>query len=273
MNQFIIEPAFDANGNAVERVRILDTEDFRPSLIFNCGQCFRFNEIAEGLWRGIAFGKTLRVSGDAIICARGEYESCWRAYLDMDTDYAAIRNEISISAFMREALDFGRGIRILRQDFWETLCSFIISQQNNIPRIKGIIRRLCGGDDRAFPEAGQIAAMSEPELRELGMGYRAPYVLSAAKAYDSGYISADCSREDLMRLPGVGAKVANCVMLYGQRRIDAFPVDVWMDRALTRYFPPGFDHEAEFGQYAGVAQQYIFHYIRHVDKKAKVAGA
>ena len=247
----------------------IDDEDFVPSLIFSCGQCFRFNEVSPGVWQGVAFGKTLRISGTAIERPKEEYEGLWRNFLDMDTDYAAIRKAVSVNPFMEAAAEYGKGIRILRQDFWEALCSFIISQQNNIPRIKKIIRDLCGGDDRPFPDARDVAAMSEADLRELGMGYRAPYILGAAARCASGSLRADCSREDLLKLHGVGEKVANCVMLYGQRRGGAFPVDVWMNRALSRYFPPGFDHRDAFGEYAGVAQQYIYHYIRHLDDKSK----
>ncbi|MDR1736578.1 MAG: DNA-3-methyladenine glycosylase [Oscillospiraceae bacterium] len=255
--------------------KISDTTDFSPPLIFTCGQCFRFDEVSDGVWRGAAFGRVLTVSAAAIDCTAGDYENVWRVFFDMDTDYAAIRKAVSINAFMSEAAEFGRGIRILRQDFWETLCSFIISQQNNIPRIKGIIRRLCAAYGNpledgysAFPTAEALAALDEGALRELGLGYRAPYVLSAARAFARGGVD----RENLTALHGVGAKVANCVMLYGLHRMDVFPVDTWMRRGMGKYFPKNFDPR-EFGAYAGAAQQYIFHYVRYLHGKTGVTNA
>ncbi len=272
------------------------SEDFSPPLIFGCGQCFRFDPVPPNdpddlddpndpdtpeAWRGVAFGKQLTVfsapQGALLDCAAEEAD-CWHAFFDMDRDYAAVRQAVAIDDFMAAAAAFGRGIRILHQDFWEALCSFILSQCNNIPRIKRLIASLCaaygapiGRDAFAFPGAAVVARLSEAELRALGVGYRAPYVLAAARAVAEGRLHADTLRalpgdeakRTLMRVEGVGEKVADCVLLYGLHRLDAFPVDTWMRRALAEYFPANFD-PAVFGAHAGIAQQYIFHYVRHL---------
>jgi N-glycosylase/DNA lyase len=180
---------------------------------------------------------------------------------------------------MKKATEFGKGIRILRQDNWEALCSFIISQCNNIPRIKGIIDILCRefGDKIifeekeyfAFPPAERLAVLNVNALAPLRCGYRAEYIISAAKDIMSGEINLkDISllgekeaREGLKKLKGVGDKVADCAALFGFNKLDSFPVDVWMKKALKKYFSPGFDPKT-FSPYAGIAQQYIFHYAR-----------
>ena len=256
---------------------VLITDDFSPALTFNCGQCFRFSE-RGGAWEGVAFGQTLtaRETPDGVLlgCSQDSFHNIWRGYLDLGRDYAAARGRIGVNAFMREAADFGRGIRILRQDFWEALCSFIISQNNNIPRIRGVIERLCAycGSEadgpHPFPDAEVVSRLSVDELRGLGAGYRAEYIVGAARAVSDGELSAamlnalsvEDAREALTRVRGVGVKVADCVLLYGLGRMDAFPQDVWMKRAMAAYFPNGLPEAAE--AYAGIAQQYIFHYAR-----------
>ena len=261
---------------------IEDTEDFSPPLIFECGQAFRFVPVSDTAYKGAAFGKILTVEktpgGVLLDCTDGEFEEIWKNYFDMGLDYAAIRRKVAVNEFMAEAAEFGRGIRILRQDFWEALCSFIISQCNNIPRIRGIIARLCALcgerlDDGfyAFPSAETVAGLSVRDLRDIGSGYRAEYILSAARAVAGGGITAvklsgmsfDEAKRTLLTINGVGNKVADCVLLYGLHMLGAFPVDVWMKRALEKYFPKDFDHSV-FGEYAGIAQQYIFHYTRYL---------
>lgn len=254
--------------------------------MFECGQCFRFTQISDGVYRGAAFGKALTLEntpkGVLLDCSPEDYDALWRGYFGLELDYAAIRERINVTTFMSEAIEFGRGIRILRQDFWEALCSFIVSQCNNIPRIRGIIGRLCEryGEPiahgvNAFPSAQTVAELSVEELRALGAGYRAEYIQNAARAVANGVISGDSLSEmpfdeakaALLGIHGVGGKVANCVLLYGLYKLDAFPVDVWMKRALDNYFPKGFDHRV-FGEYAGIAQQYIFHYTRYLCRES-----
>ena len=266
---------------------IADTEDFSPALMFECGQCFRFTQTGDGVYRGVAFGKALTLTdtpeGVLLDCTDGEFDGVWYEYFDLGQDYKRVRAALGADGFMAAAAEFGRGIRILRQDFWEALCSFIISQCNNIPRIRGIVERLCaaygesiGGGLNAFPSAETVAGLTEDELRGLGAGYRAGYIISAARAVADGVLTAerlnsmpfDDAKRVLTGINGVGEKVAHCALLYGLHRLDAFPVDVWMRRALDANFPPGFD-PAAFGEYAGIAQQYIFHYTRAMGRTHK----
>jgi len=260
---------------------ITNTMDFSPGLMFGCGQCFRFTQVGDGVYRGVAFGRVLTLEdtpeGVALDCTQEDFDSVWHHYFDLGLDYGRVREKVDIGGFMADAIEFGRGIRILKQDFWEALCSFIISQCNNIPRIRGVIERMCAAYGEpiekyglnTFPTPQVIAGLSVDDLRKLGTGYRAEYILSAARAVTGGELTAEKlskipfndAKKELMTIHGIGDKVANCVLLYGLYRLDAFPVDVWMKRALERYFPPKFDPSV-FGEYAGIAQQYVFHYVR-----------
>lgn len=265
---------------------VLPARDFDPALIFDCGQCFRFTPDERGVWSGVAFGRELSVErrGDEVSIRTDEetFESVWRRYFDLERDYAAARERISRDDFTREAAAFGAGIRILGQDFWEALCSFIISQCNNITRIRGIVERLCElfGDElpggrHAFPSAERIASLEPDDLAPLRSGYRAPYIIAAARDVAEGRITAEellpmtteQAIKRLCELEGVGRKVASCVLLFGAGKRDAFPVDVWMKRALAEHYPPDFDPVSAFGEDAGLAQQYIFHYTRHLAEK------
>ncbi len=252
--------------------------ELSPYKTFECGQCFRWNDDGSGAYVGVASGRAARVyaaDGAARIeCADGDLDF-WRVYLDMDTDYAAARESVMIGDYLTECAEYGAGIRILRQDKWEALCSFIISQCNNIPRIKGIVEKLCAlfgeafntpwGVRYSFPSASRVALLEEPELAPLRAGYRAAYIIGAARAVASGvvdleYAASLCgneARKYLKGLNGVGDKVANCAVLFGLHRMDAFPVDVWIKRALKEHMPAGFD-PASLGEYAGLAQQYMF---------------
>ena len=262
---------------------ILAADDFEPSLVFDCGQCFRWEENGRA-WRGVAMGyaTTVERQGNEISvdCSEEDFQETWLNYFDLSYDYATARERISTDPFTAAAAEYGRGIRILRQDFWEALCSFIISQCNNISRITGIISRLCemygapfeykGKTFYAFPSAERLAAVSSDDLAPLRAGYRAKYIVDAARDVAKGRISAEeirpLSTKDaiarLCELNGVGVKVASCTLLFGCGKRDAFPIDVWMKRALNEHYQKGFDGSA-FGMDAGVAQQYIFHYIRN----------
>jgi len=285
-----------------ERTIILkDQTDFDPELIFNCGQTFRFDRLPDGRWLGVAKGRVLTVAmhnGDVQLDISNmrdvmrDFDEIWRGYFDLDRDYKAIRTEISKDPFTAAAAAYGTGIRILRQDAWETLCSFILSQCNHITRIKGIISRLCAlfgapiphGNCvyHDFPTPERLARLEPEALAPIRAGYRADYIISAARALDSGRLDlsaiAKLPTEELIRalcrLSGVGNKVASCAALFGFGRLDAFPVDVWIRRALDRYYG-GMLEPGYFGEYAGVAQQYIFHYIRASQTKAggKAAAA
>ena len=264
-------------------IELAEIEDFSPDLIFECGQCFRWDMSPDGSYIGVAKGKAARVrakNGSVFISGTIEdFNQLWRDYFDIDRDYSKIRKQVAIDDFMRHATDFGSGIRILKQDYWEALCSFIISQCNNIKRIKGIISRFCelygspidfdGRVMYTFPDAETVAALEPDDLAPIRSGYRAPYIISAARRIASGQANLDyiASLEEtellreLKNFDGVGNKVANCVMLFGFHRLDSFPIDVWIKRTVGEIYGNGFDPSV-FGQYAGVAQQYMFHYAR-----------
>ena len=246
---------------------------------FECGQCFRWDADKCGVYKGVSCGKALMLweENGKVICSAHDVDiPFWRNYFDLDTDYSEKSLSFTEPPYLKVCAEFGAGIRILRQEPWEALCSFIISQCNNIPRIKKIIATLCGefGSELAyglnsFPTANQLAVLSERDLAPLRCGYRAAYILNAARAVSDGVLDFDALREmapeeafaEIKKIYGVGDKVANCFMLFGLHRMDRFPIDVWMKRALKEHFPSDFD-PATLGSYAGLAQQYIFYYAR-----------
>lgn len=260
--------------------------DLNLKKTFECGQCFRWDAREDGAFYGAAYGRALKLweKDGFVFCDAPEKDlSFWRRYFDLDADYAALARPFAASPYLRECAAFGSGIRILRQEPWEALCSFLISQCNNIPRIKAILRALCGtyGEPLAhglhsFPSPARLAPLSEADLAPLRCGYRTAYIVEAAKRVDEGLFDLDelekLPEEEaffkVRQLPGVGAKVANCFLLYGQHRMACFPVDVWMRRALDAHFPPDFD-PATLGPGAGLAQQYIFYYAREHGKTPK----
>lgn len=263
-------------------VELAITNTFHLEETFLCGQCFRWKKQEDGSFAGIAFGKYCRISEEndrGIIVfhdiEKAEFEALWVPYFDLDTDYDAIRTRLlKLDPVMEKAAEFAPGIRILRQDPWEALCSFIISQNNNIPRIQGIVDRLCenfgepieGG--YTFPSPERMAQLTVEDLVPLRSGFRAKYLCSAAQLVVNGTVDLQAlytlplpeARAMLMQIHGVGPKVAECVLLYGFHRMECFPMDVWMKRAMAVLFP-GKD-SCIFGADAGVAQQYIFHYSR-----------
>lgn len=246
----------------------------------DCGQCFRWREQEDGSFTGVVRGKvaSARVKGDRLILdgANEDDRAMWRDYFDLDLDYSAIKRELSaIHPVLADAAAYAPGIRILRQEPFEALISFIISQNNNIKRITGIVQRLCenfgekiSGDRYAFPAAERLAALTPDDLSPIRAGFRHRYIIDAAQKVADGTIDLEAirqlpyneAREVLTQITGVGIKVADCVLLYGLHRLDGFPMDVWMKRAMAALFP---DTEiSAFGEYAGIAQQYIFHYAR-----------
>ena len=280
-------------------VEITGVSDFDLVKIFECGQCFRWEADENGVYTGVAHGRVAMLrnscnsgsgssAGSSSIFISGtlsDFDTIWRDYFDLDRDYAEIRRHICIDDFMRSATAFGEGLRILRQDKWEVLCSFIISQCNNIPRIKKIIAELCrqfgeqirfdgiGGAGKTlytFPSAKKLAQLKTDDLAPIRCGYRADYIIVAARAVADGALdleslsreSPNTARAALKKLRGVGDKVADCVLLYGLNMPDAFPLDVWMKRAVAEHYGPAFD-PGIFSPYAGIAQQYIFHYMRN----------
>ncbi len=264
-------------------IRLESLENLDPLKTFECGQCFRWNADPSGVYTGIAFGKVAKVwaeNGSAYIsCAEEDYLNIWRDYFDLRRDYAALPRAVALDEYSAKAAAFGAGIRILRQDAWEALCSFIISQCNGIPRIKKIIETLCrlfgdgieyeGKTYYSFPAAVRLASLDEGGLAPLKCGYRAPYIIEAARAVASGALDLERlaglsykeALAELTALRGVGRKVADCAILYGLHKQDAFPVDVWMKKALDAHYPKNFDPSV-FGEAAGLMQQYIYYYTR-----------
>lgn len=246
----------------------------------DCGQAFRWKPVPDGraAFCGTAFGHTLTVSQAdndfCFDCTKTEFEKIWFPYFDFSTDYARIRETVAaLHPLLADAARFAPGIRILRQEPWEALCAFIISQNNNIARIKGIMARLCAlfgthnGADFTFPTPARLAACTAEDLAPLRAGFRAKYLIDAAKRVDIGGLDLESlrtlplpqAREAMQTVLGVGPKVAECALLYGLHRTECFPLDVWMKRAMTHL--PGVKIE-DFGENAGFAQQYIFHYAR-----------
>ena len=263
-------------------IEIRSDSRFSARQTFTCGQCFRWQEQADGSWRGVVRGRAARVWDDGgalcITGTRAQFDALWRGYFDCDTDYASICQSSAVDEFTAAAAEFGAGIRILNQEPWEALCTFLISQCNNIPRIAAIVQRLCTGWGQpisfegqtlhAFPTPDALADLSPDDLAPLRAGYRAPYLIAAAQAIGSGALSFDTLRglptEDarryIMQLRGVGRKVADCFLLFGLHRLDAFPVDTWMKKAAASY--SGDMKQFIDSPFAGVYQQYFFYYVR-----------
>lgn len=248
---------------------------------FECGQCFRWNADKDGQYYGIVGDSPARIhtQGNEIIVESNASKEYWENYFDLQSDYESHSQPFSQFPYLKTCMDYGIGIRILRQNSWEALCSFIISQCNNIKRIKGIIERLCTryGDEiffedkvfYTFPSAWKLAQLNVEDLEFLRAGYRSQYIINAAKAVDSKEIILDelidapyeRATKELLKINGVGIKVANCTVLFGLHHMEAFPIDVWMKKALNEHFPKDFC-SSTLGDYAGLAQQYIFYYTR-----------
>lgn len=253
---------------------------------FNCGQCFRFDEDGDG-YSGVAFGRYVRFMQPSpdilrIYCPRGDDAELWMRFLSLDVDYGAIKRDIAGhfgSGVMDEAIKYGGGIRILRQQPWEAVCSFIVSQNNNISRIKKIIAGLCrtcgepadGADSTyySFPTAEALYKKGVDGIFALKTGFRAKYIYDAASRVTDGRLDFDALVHSdtktlvngLRGVKGIGPKVASCAALFGFGRTEAFPVDVWIRRSLDRHFGGELDINS-LGEYAGIAQQYLFYYER-----------
>ena len=260
---------------------VLHKNALNISLSFDCGQAFRWEKREDGTLHGVAFGRALTVKEDedtAVFYGTGEKEfnEIWRPYLDLDRDYEALYARFAKDKYLRQAVEAYPGIRILRQEPWETLCSFIISQNNNIPRIKGIISRLCetlgddlGNGDFTFPGPEAVLKAGAEGLAPLRAGFRVKYILDAAQKVAGGEIDLDiiessdieAGANELKKIKGVGDKVAACALLYGFGKVDALPVDTWVKKILAETYPDGLP-ECTKGV-RGIAQQYLFHYKRN----------
>lgn len=257
--------------------------DFDIGQIARSGQCFRFRQLAEQHYALVAGGRyvEIRQQGQTVCfdCPEDEFEAVWRPYFDLDADYGRYKNAVAKrDKYLQSAVAAGGGLRILRQELWETIVCFIISQQNNIGRITKCVENLCSllGETcynkskqvyNAFPTAERLAACTADELAPIRLGYRAKYILAAARQVASGEVDLAAVRcmdyahakAELMRLTGVGVKVAECICLFALHHIDAFPVDTHIRQMLDAHYPKGFPLRRYKG-FAGVMQQYAFYY-------------
>ena len=282
-------------------------DDFDLDKLADSGQCFRWEKQAgssvilngdkAASYRIISGRDCIHISalGDGcyeLDCTEDEYNRFWMNYFDLDENYRDIRDRIDPERdpFLWEAAEREQGIRILRQDPWEMLITFIISQNKNIPAIRRSVELLaekCGlrrTDSKGrgyytFPEPAALAELTEKDLSDCSLGYRCRYVHAAAKAVQSGEIDFhllsetdhDAAVKALTGLFGVGIKVANCVSLFGLHHTDAFPVDVWMKRILAQHYPDGYPYD-RYSPYNGIYQQFMFAWYRHVKDALKGAG-
>ena len=261
--------------------RITCPQNFNLGLCLDCGQAFRWSFI-DNMWQGVACGKFLQIEqteNELIFynCTEDDFNIIWKNYFDFELDYAKILSSYD-DEHLKTAIREYDGIRILRQEPWEALCSFIISQNNNIPRIKGIIERLCDtfGDgetgQKTFPTAEKLSKLTVEDLVPLRAGFRAKYIIDAAQKVTNGEVDfkkiqdspIEFGREELQKIKGVGAKVAECTLLYGFHKIEAFPVDVWVKRIMAEMYPNGLPECTKGTE--GIAQQYLFHWRRMQDR-------
>jgi len=273
---------------------------FNLTHIFECGQCFRWNKEPDNSYTGVIKDAVLNVKqeGNKIIfrgVSKKNIKDICTEYFDLNEDYENIKEKLSqIDENMKNSIKYGNGIRILKQDLWEMIISFIISANNNIPRIKGIIERICKkygkeiiwGKNRfyTFPTPEELNKASIEDLRGLGLGFRDVRVFETTKIIYSKKLDLDdlrkindieSLREKLLSLPGVGPKVADCIMLFSLKKLEVFPIDVWVRRVMSElYFnvensevniaPSKIQQLAKekYGNLAGIAQQYLFYWRR-----------
>ncbi len=253
---------------------------------FDCGQCFRWKKSGDAFF-GIVRNKVIKaVQTEENIEFHGinekDYNEFFCHYLDMERDYIEINKKFMNDKILPEAMKYSEGIRLLNQDVFETIISFIISQNNNIPRIKKIINSLCqnfgkkvefeGGEYYLFPTADDLKGVTIEDLGVIKSGFRAKYILDAVEKINLGLIdienlrslSYDDAKAELMKIKGVGDKVSDCVLLFSCGFVDAFPKDVWIKRILKEFYNDESIDKDYFGGYGGIAQQYLFHYARMV---------
>ena len=263
-----------------ELLLLCPLEELDPAATFSCGQAFRWRELSPGLWQGVALGRVLTVECRSNgIFLKGmmasELESDGRIYFDLNRDYAALKTRYRQDPVLCQAVDFAPGLRLLRQDGWEALCTFILSQNNHIPRIAAIVERLCTtfGEELeeglfTFPSPQLLARLSLADLEPLRCGYRGEYLLDCARQVDLGHLEleplATLPIEEallqLMKIKGVGVKVAQCTLLFGFGRVECFPEDTWIKQARKAFYPQGLPHWEDCCP--GIAQQFLFHYAR-----------
>ena len=280
--------------------KIENVKSFEPVHIFDCGQCFRWDKELDGSYTGVFKGNVMNVKKDGNnvtfkgIC-NGDIEEICIDYFDLNTDYEDIKEKLSkIDDNVKTSVGYGSGIRILNQDLWETIISFIISANNNIPRIKGIIDRISkkygkevnwnGTKYYTFPTVEELSKASVEDLRALGLGFRDVRVYETTKKILNKEVDlnklteekdTEKVREKLLTLPGVGPKVADCILLFSTlKRFEVFPIDVWVRRVMNDLYIKNPDEtkvnkreieklaKEKYGNLAGLAQQYLFYWKR-----------
>lgn len=284
------------NGNDLI---ISDVKDFNITHIFECGQCFRWDKEVDGSFTGVALGKALNISfkeNEVLMknTLQEDFELLWKNYFDFDTDYSQIKTVLSSDETVKKAISYGNGIRILNQDLWECIISFIISANNNIPRIKGIVKRFCenfgkkitylGSEFYTFPSPDELSGITVSDLAPLRAGFRDKYIVDAVNKVNSGEVclktvinsDINTARNELLKIKGVGRKVADCVLLFGAGKRASFPVDVWVKRVMAELYAEEIKDgdifafaENKFGENAGIAQQYLFYYMREKGEEKK----
>ena len=278
-----------------DEVIVEGVKAFNLQHIFECGQCFRWEKEENGSYTGVVYGRVINIrnDGETIILSNTnmqDFHVIWKSYFDLERDYRAIQACLSKDESMKKAVAFGWGIRILNQDVWECLVSFIISSNNIIPRIQKIIKSLSekygqpilfnGKTYYSFPRPEDVYQKNLEELAFCKSGYRCKYILDAARKIVEGNINIEAltalstfeAREELMKIKGVGPKVADCVLLFSLQKYDVFPTDVWIRRIVAYLY---FGHSItikdvqkfaieRFGSLGGFAQQYLFYYAREL---------
>jgi N-glycosylase/DNA lyase len=266
------------------------SDDFEPEHIFECGQCFRWNKELDGSYTGVAKNKILNIEkkGEKIFfnnTSKKDFLEIWVNYFDLNRDYSIIKNHIRDEK-LDDIIEFGKGIRILDQDEWETLVSFIISANNRILMIKRVIENLSrkygdylgtykGNKYYSFPTPEKLNLTTENEIRRMKTGFRAKYIKDAAEIvsndkdwlYSLKGLNYDTALEEIKKIKGVGDKVGNCILLFSMNKYEAFPVDIWMKRIMGKIYgikgkPEDIRKKSEkiYGKYSGFAQQYLFYY-------------
>lgn len=281
-------------------IHLENISDFDIEQTLECGQCFRFYKIKNKEYIVVAHHIMQRIEQvkDTIIfynCDIDRFNNVWYEYFDLGTDYSEIKSYLlKYDNKLKEAIEQKHGIRILKQEFFENLMSFIISQNKQIPHIKKIVNDIAikygdklgeyeGIEYYSFPTVEQLLVATEDDFRELKTGFRAPYLMDAITKVADGVIreekllTLDITEieKELVQIKGVGNKVANCVMLFSLKKMEAFPVDVWIKRIMEQVYYEGNDTKKEvilefakehFGEYGGYAQQYLFYYARDAKK-------
>lgn len=262
--------------------------DFDIAKIADSGQCFRMNPLPDGGYSVIAFGRYLQVRDlgggrNSFSCTEEEFDTIWADYFDLDSDYSGIASMIPPDdRFLRAALAYGHGMRLLHQDPWETMVSFILSQRKNIPAIKASVEALCTryGEEaawnqityRSFPTAERLTGIGCEDLRTCSLGYRDKYVAEAARQFEAGQIrfdelekaGFDAAKSSLKGMYGIGDKVADCILLFGLGYKNAFPEDTWIKKILEKEYAGHFPKERYDG-HLGMVQQYMFYYARSAE--------